>query len=161
MVTVAVALPGSEVMLALTRFPVLVLVPELLVRLTRLSPCGNASAKVRGPDGFGLRFCNVKVWMCVAPGTGGAEVAVTLRETSWAAAVPVTVTGGENSEVLPKGSVAVAVIKNPDGTGAGKDAWRLKEPLPWASVVRAVRPRKNCPSRFAVVLTTLAKTSIA
>jgi hypothetical protein len=51
---------------------------------------------------------------------------------------------GENSEVLPAGSVAVAVTLSFAAMAAGSDA--LKGASPLASVVTEVAPRKRCPS---------------
>src|SRR5262245_21060519 len=57
-----------------------------------------------------------------------------------------TVTGAtaENSEVLPAGSVAVALTTCPSATATGNVAVKLTSPLP--SVVTVVAPRKVCPS---------------
>jgi hypothetical protein len=53
---------------------------------------------------------------------------------------------GENSEVLPVGSVAVAVMTLPAGTG--NDELKLIVALPLASVVTFVVSKKLPPSPF-------------
>src|SRR5206468_3217938 len=58
----------------------------------------------------------------------------------------VTCTSCENSEVLPSGAVAVALIHWPRLAGAGLEAVKLA--LPLASVVTVVRPRQVCPSPY-------------
>jgi hypothetical protein len=55
-----------------------------------------------------------------------------------------TVAHWENSEVLPLGSVAVALIDVPVGKVVGKLAVKLASPLP--SVVATVDPRNASPS---------------
>src|SRR4051812_17934835 len=55
-----------------------------------------------------------------------------------------TLTGAENSEVLPDASVAVAVIACPTATLLA--GWKEKEALPDASVVTLFEPTKAFPS---------------
>ena len=50
--------------------------------------------------------------------------------TAVGGALSTTVTARENSEVLPAGSVAVAVMKWPIGTTVGKNTEKLPFPLP-------------------------------
>src|SRR5262249_26948345 len=57
--------------------------------------------------------------------------------------VPTTATQLENSDVLPEGSVAVAVMKWPPGTEA---SGRLMLASPIGSVPCIAEPRKLCPS---------------
>ena len=71
--------------------------------------------------------------------------------------------GAENSEVFPVGSVAVAVMNSPTGTGATKVlVAKLTSPL--ASVVAMVEPRNTFPSPCVPLeapLTSLSHTGLA
>jgi hypothetical protein len=62
-------------------------------------------------------------------------------------AAAVTVTQCENSDVLFEGSVAVAVIELPTGTGTGK-LTEIAASQPAAGVVTLVKPMKTWPSPF-------------
>ena len=56
---------------------------------------------------------------------------------------PPTTMSPENSDVLPAGSVAVALTTNP--TGAAAKVFAKNVALPLASVVTVMKPRKICP----------------
>ena len=70
----------------------------------------------------------------LVPPAGGPEPGLDENGIRW-----------ENSEVLPEGSVAVAVIRAPVSTCTGNV--RSKVPLPRASVVTWLDPIQVCPSR--------------
>src|ERR687887_376346 len=65
-----------------------------------------------------------------------------------------TRTARENSDVLPPGSVAVAVMYWPAGTAV--DGFTVKLAFPAVSVVTVVKPRKRSPSLTPVFLSAVA-----
>jgi hypothetical protein len=90
----------------------------------------------------------VEVLVAVEVATGvlvAVEVAVeVLVGVAVAVGAPGSCRQAENSEVLPLGSVAVAVMNEPPGRAWS--GWKVKVPLPLPRVVSQVLPMKVCPS---------------